>query len=68
MKKYLIVLFSFLFTFPSIAQNADNSDINSIQPEIVTLGIGTGYNSFFGDYLVELIHTGVIASACSARS
>ena len=51
MKKYFIALFSFVFSFTVIAQNADDTDINSVQPEIVTLGLGTGYNSFFGDYL-----------------
>ena len=51
MKKYILALFSIVFFLPILAQNSDELDINSVQPEIITLGIGTGYNSFFGDYV-----------------
>jgi hypothetical protein len=51
MKKYIIALLSIVFFFPVIAQNSDELDINSVQPEILTLGIGSGFNSFMGDYV-----------------
>ena len=51
MKKYIIALLSIVFFSNVISQNSDDLDINNLQPEIITLGIGTGFNSFLGDYV-----------------
>ncbi|MBG15152.1 MAG: hypothetical protein CL853_02240 [Crocinitomicaceae bacterium] len=51
MKKYFIALSLIVLSCCFHAQNQNEIDINEVQPEILTIGLGTGYNSFFGDYV-----------------
>ncbi len=54
MKKKILVLILGLINYSLIGQitNENNEQPLEVkQPEILTIGIGTGYNSFFGDFL-----------------
>ena len=51
MKKIILVFLIGLFTFNITGQNNDvnTESIETKQPEILTIGIGAGFNSYFGD-------------------
>ena len=53
MKKIILVFLIGLFTFNIIGQNneVNTESIETKQPEILTIGLGTGFNSYFGDFV-----------------
>ena len=53
MKKIILVFLVGLITFNITGQNNDvNAEsIETKQPEILTIGLGTGFNSYFGDFV-----------------
>jgi hypothetical protein len=53
MKKIILVFIIGLFFYNIKGQNSETKSepIETKQPEILTLGLGTGFNSFFGDFV-----------------
>jgi len=53
MKKIILVFLIGLFTFNITGQNneVNTESIETKQPEILTIGLGTGFNSYFGDFV-----------------
>ena len=51
MKNYSLAILLFLISTTPFAQVNNEINIEEVQPEIITIGLGTGFNSFFGDYI-----------------
>ena len=51
MNKLFTITALSIFFINSYAQDKSEDDINEVQPEILTIGLGSGFNSFFGDYV-----------------